>query len=132
MDNLEGNGVTISSTGDSKEMLGKRSNTPSRDGSGRFNKSQKYSNTETFSQSKCISTSSTSYCTSSPDKSKPRGEVKYTRCWKTNPNHNYLNCPETQCSCGQPLSSKQPICYNITILLVLNLPREFPRRLPGS
>ena len=100
------------STGDSKGMQGKRSNTPSRDGSGRFNKSQKTSNTETFSQSKRTSSSPTSYSTSSPDKSKPRGEVKCTRCWKTNPNHNYRNCPETKCSCGQPLSSDQPICYN--------------------
>ena len=55
-------------TGDSKEMLGKRSTTLSRDGSDRFNKSQKTSNTETFSQSKHTSTSSTSYRTSSPTK----------------------------------------------------------------
>ena len=93
-----------------KGLPGKRSVTPSRDGSGRNNKSHKTSNTETYSQSKRTSTSSTSYTT--PDRSKPRGEVKCTRCWQNTTNHNYRNCTEAKCICGQSLTTDQSICYN--------------------
>ena len=97
--------------GEFKGSTAKRSMTPSRDGNGRFNKSQKTSNTETFSQSRRTSTSSTLYSTSTPDKSKPRSEVLCTRCWKTNAGHNFRNCPETKCICGQLLAANQPICF---------------------
>ena len=96
--------------GEIKGAAAKRSLTPSRDGSGRFNKSQKTSSTETYSQSK--RTSSTSYSTSTSDKSKSRSEALCTRCWKTNTGHNFRNCPETKCICGQPLVVDQPICFN--------------------
>ena len=95
-----------------KGMLGKRSTTPSRDGGGRFNKAHRTSNTETYSQSNHTPTSTTPYGTSNPDRSNSRGEVKCTRCWQPNPKHNYRNCTETKCVCGQPLSAEQPICYN--------------------
>ena len=103
---IAANSVNVAG-GDSKGTLGKRSATPSRDGSGRNNKSHKTSNTETFSQSK---RTSTSYTTS--DRSKPRGEVKCTRCWQNTTNHNYRNCTEAKCICGQSLTTDQPICYN--------------------
>ena len=96
--------------GEFKGSAVKRSSTPSRDGSGKFNKSQKTSSTETFSQSK--RTSSTSYSTSNPDRGKPRSEAMCTRCWKTNTGHNFRNCPESKCICGQTLAADQPICYN--------------------
>ena len=96
--------------GEFKGSAAKRSMTPSRDGNGRFHKSQKTSSTETYSQSK--RTSSTSHSTPTPDKSKPRNEAVCTRCWKTNTGHNFRNCPETKCICGQPLVADQPICFN--------------------
>ena len=92
-----------------KGSAAKRSMTPSRDGNGRFHKSQKTSSTETYSHSK--HTSSTSHSIPTPDKSKPRNEAVCTRCWKTNTEHNFRNCPETKCLCGQPLVADQPICF---------------------
>ena len=97
--------------GESKGTFGKRSATPSRDSGGKFHKSQKTDH-ESSSQSKRTSTSTTSYNTSASDRSKPRSEVKCTRCWQNPTNHNYRNCTETKCVCGQPLSPDQPICYN--------------------
>ena len=49
-----------------------------------------------------------SYNTSAPDRSKPRAEVKCNRCWQIPTNHNYRNCTEAKCVCGQPLSSDHP------------------------
>ena len=96
--------------GEFKGSAAKRSMTPSRDGSGRFHKAHKTPNTEIYSQSK--HTSSASYPTSTSEKSKPRSEVKCTRCWQTTTSHNFRNCPETKCICGQPLATDQPICFN--------------------
>ncbi len=112
--------------GEFKGSAAKRSMTPSRDGNGRFHKSQKTSSTETYSQSK--RTSSTSHSTPTPDKSKPRNEAVCTRCWKTNTGHNFRNCPETKCICGQPLVADQPtVSVSITIItrLMRNLPTQF-------
>ena len=94
--------------GEFKGSAAKRSMTPSRDGSGRFHKTQKTSTTETSSQSK--RTSSTSHST--PDRNKPRSEGKCTRCWQIASSHNFRNCSETKCICGHPLATDQPICYN--------------------
>ena len=91
-----------------KGLGAKRSLSTSRDSGGRFQKTQRTSNTETISKR----TTSTSFSSPAPDKGKSRRESKCTRCWQVTTNHNYRNCTATKCICGQPLAAEQPICYN--------------------
>ena len=88
---------------------GKRQGAPTRDSGGRFKKSQRTANFESYSQSK--QTTTNSYTSTRQESSKPRNEEKCTRCWQTS-GHNYRTCSEAKCICGKPLSSGQVICYN--------------------
>ena len=94
-----------------KEFKGvgaKRSLSTPRDSGGKFPKTQRTSNTETFSKR----TSSTFYTDPTPDKRKSRRETKCTRCWQSNTNHNYRNCTANKCICGHTLTAEQLICFN--------------------
>ena len=91
-----------------KGMGAKRSLSTPRDSGGKFQKTQRTSNTETFSKR----TSSTSFSTPTPDKGKSRRETKCTRCWQSNTNHNYRNCTANKCICGHTLTAEQLICFN--------------------
>ena len=95
--------------GDYKASNGKRRPNPNRGSGGRFQKAQKTSSSETFSQTKQSTTSS--FTTSRQDSSNGKNEGKCTRCWQVT-RHNFRSCTETKCACGKPLAPDQPICYN--------------------
>ena len=94
---------------DARTSTTKRKPNPTRDSDGRFQKSQKTSTTESYSEGKHKWTNTKT--TPKQDSNGPKTERKCTRCWQ-NATHGYRECSETKCVCGTPLSPNQAICYN--------------------
>ena len=88
----------------------KRKSHPTRETTGRFQKSPKTSASEAYSQGKHQS-SNHSNSTSKRDSVIPNTDRKCTRCWQAT-NHSYRDCIEPKCFCGSSLGQGQPICYN--------------------
>ena len=87
----------------------KRKSGSPRDSGGRFQKSQKTSTTESYSEGKYKWTNTQT--TSKQDSNGTRTDRKCTRCWQST-THGYRDCQETKCVCGATLAPGQAICYN--------------------
>ena len=105
---VSANSVSAMAASDFKNSNQKK-RAPPRDSGGRFNKTQKTTTSESYSQGKQRWTSTQT--TTKQDSGHPRGDRKCSRCWQTTA-HSYRDCKEAKCACGQPLANGQPICYN--------------------